>query len=204
MACAYTYKYTWVLVCTYMCTGWPVRLSSPANHAATARTGGRWHLPDCSRPGSPGPCVPLQHLRCCKMEAALDFPRYILGICHSFTKRRYIKFTCLQSNKEVAREGYIHYCMLHSPRRSSTLPTKQAVIWEGSYTFWILLDSIVPAVCRPRILKGAALNQALIQQREHRACLTACWELLRQVRRLVSQCKSESHRPHPREWRRLQ
>jgi hypothetical protein len=34
--------------------------------------------------------------------------------------------------------------------------------------------------------------------------LTACWELLRQVRRLVSQDKSESHRPHPREWRRLQ
>ena len=34
--------------------------------------------------------------------------------------------------------------------------------------------------------------------------MTTCWELLRQVRRLVSQDKSESHRPHPREWRRLQ
>ncbi len=36
------------------------------------------------------------------------------------------------------------------------------------------------------------------------SCLTACWELLRQARRMVSQDKSESHRPHPREWRRLQ
>ncbi len=62
---------------------------------------------------------------------------------------------------------------------------------------------LVAKVC-PSSSAKASLPSRNTQNLQVGGCLTTCWELLRQVRRLVSQDKSESHRPHPREWRRLQ